>query len=123
MGKYVQRNEKKKICPQCNGKVYNATLICKLLKDNKKCGYKFISRKQKVLSNVMNELINNIVKTQNVSQYNDIKIINRIAKFKDLRCLSLYEERAVKMISPKKIETPNLKPVKLFYSLEYKLKK
>ena len=102
---------------------FSYRINCKLLKDNKKCGYKFISRKQKVLSNVMNELINNIVKTQNVSQYNDIKIINRIAKFKDLRCLSLYEERAVKMISPKKIETPNLKPVKLFYSLEYKLKK
>lgn len=123
MGKYIQCNEKKKICPRCNGKVYNATLTCKLLKDNKRCGYKFISRKQKELSDIMNELINNIIETQNISEYNDIKVINRIAKFKDLRCLSLYEERSVKMISPKKIEIPNLKPVKLFCNLEYKSKK
>ena len=103
MGKYNQINEKKKICPQCNGKVYNATSVCKLLKDNKKCGYKFISRKQKILFNIVNDIIN-IIESHNILESSDIKIINRIAKFKNLKCLSLYEERLVKMITPKKIE-------------------
>ena len=94
MDKYNKCYKKKKICPQCNGKVYNATLICKLLKNNNQiCGYKFISRKKKVLSNV-------IFTFQKESKSKcDIQIINQLVKFKDIRCLSPYEERELEMIS------------------------
>jgi hypothetical protein len=83
MDKYNQRYEKKKICPKCNGKVYNATLTCKLVNNNKKCNYYFISKKQKILYN------------------NDIQIINKLAKFKDITCLSPYEERELQIITSK----------------------
>ena len=85
MCKYNQRYEKKKICPKCNGKVYNATLICKLLNNNKECSYKFVSRNQKKYSS-------------------DIQIINQLAKFKDIRCLSPYKERELEIISAKKFK-------------------
>ena len=120
MGKYNQRYEKKKICPKCNGKVYNATLTCKLLDNNEECGYKFVSRKQKELSDAMNVLVNNVIFRfqEDVKSNSDIQIINQLARFKDTRCLSPYEERELEMISPKKSEVSNLKPLKLINKLK-----
>tara|TARA_Y100001958_G_C21247801_1_gene579624 strand:+ start:6111 stop:6641 length:531 start_codon:yes stop_codon:yes gene_type:complete len=36
---YNQIRDKKKICPNCNNKVFNATVICKNIKDEKTCFY------------------------------------------------------------------------------------
>ena len=62
----------------------------------------------------MNELINDIITLQEESKSNyDIQVINQLARFKDIRCLSPYEERELEMISPEKLEVSNLKPLKL----------
>ena len=36
---YNQVRDKKKLCPNCNNKVFNATVICKNIKDGKTCFY------------------------------------------------------------------------------------
>tara|TARA_B100001123_G_scaffold415525_1_gene516118 strand:+ start:181 stop:579 length:399 start_codon:yes stop_codon:yes gene_type:complete len=119
MGKYNERykKKKKKLCPKCNRRVYNATLTCKLLDNNKECGYKFVSRKQKELSDAINGLVNDVIfRFQEESKSNsDIQIINELAKFKNIRCLSPYEKRELEVISPKNSSEYSLKPVKLIY--------
>ena len=37
--------DKKKLCPNCNGKVFNATVKCKLLINNRTCNHRFMSRR------------------------------------------------------------------------------
>lgn len=119
MGKYNERykKEKKKLCPKCNRRVYNATLICKLLDNNKECGYKFVSRKQKELSNAINGLVNDVIFRFQQESNSDIQIINELAKFKNIRCLSPYKKRELEIISSKNSEEFCLKPVKLINKL------
>jgi hypothetical protein len=44
--KHIKIQDKKKLCPNCNGKVFNATVKCKLLINNKSCNHHFISRRE-----------------------------------------------------------------------------
>ena len=57
---------KKKICPKCKGKVYNATQVCKLNYNNTVCNFKFISKR-----NLKDNFLNNSI-------LNDIILLNKI---------------------------------------------
>lgn len=110
--KYNQTKDKKKICPKCNKLVFNATLTCQLKNKNGNiCGHKFISRKQKIFI----EVINNIILTiENNSHNNDIKIINNLSKMKNMRCLSPYRCKKTQFISFESLQDmKKIKPINL----------
>ena len=101
---YVQTKDKKKVCPRCNGRVFNGTKKCKLLKNNIVCAYSFISRREAKLKYVFKHDLNTIEKT-----VEDIKYINNLAKHHDIACLSPY-----KIKEHKKIIIPSKNIIKKF---------
>tara|TARA_B100001248_G_scaffold249643_1_gene223003 strand:+ start:27 stop:464 length:438 start_codon:yes stop_codon:yes gene_type:complete len=123
--KYVQKKDKKKICPKCNGFVFNATRTCKLISNDIVCGHKFISLRQvKLLNenlkknlvkikipNINNIYLNEINKLRNdlMTLNQDIIILNKLAEKYDMRCLSPYKiKKDSKMFSYSKNIVKNL---------------
>ena len=106
--KYVQKKDKKKLCPKCNGRVFNATIICKLIHKNISCDHKFVSLRQiKRLNESMKAikiLKENLPKINNTNIYvikkitsglitvnEDIIRLNKLAEKYDMGCLSPYK--------------------------------
>ena len=83
---YVQTKDKKKVCPRCNGKVFNGTKTCKLFKNNIKCNYRFISRREAKLKYIFKHNLNTI---EDIVE--DIRHINNLAKQYKLEYLFPYK--------------------------------
>lgn len=99
--KYNQKKDKKKICPKCKGNVFNATLKCKLLtKENEQCGFEFMSRKNSIIKEILNNIIVTLEKN---NKNNDILILNKLIENNDARCLSPYKTLITGFITPKNI--------------------
>ena len=124
--KYNQVKDKKKLCPLCNGRVFNATRKCQLIVNNQKCGYFFISKRQKKSLNENKKLeeikkseenkkfkeikkseenkkleeiesIGSLIKNLNILD-NEVFLLNKLASKYDIECLSPYKEKQTKKI-------------------------
>ena len=120
--KYVQTKDKKKLCPKCNRRVFNATIICKLIHKNISCNHKFVSLRQVKLLNesikavkilkenlpkINNTNIDDIKKLTSdlITVNEDIIRLNKLAEKYDMGCLSPYKIKKDKelFISPKQV--------------------
>jgi hypothetical protein len=65
--------DKKKLCPNCNRKVFNATITCKHSINNKICNHHFISKRVGNLQ--ADDNIKNNIKNKVLIDYIDVKLL------------------------------------------------
>ena len=115
---YNQVRDKKKLCPNCNNKVFNATVICKNVKDGKTCFYMHQNKRTpEYIREIINsmdyddrekyfKLLENDKKKSYKKGESIVDIVNKIYNpFR--KCNGTITPR--KSITPRKVTTPKKK--------------